>query len=478
MARGLGKNRRGFANSSVTTTVVTTSSGSSNVALYLPFDSDLNDDSTNAFTGTAVNSASISTSVKKFGSGSLDLVSSGKYVNYPYNSDFDLGTHNWTFEAWIYQTTSDDASLFSQGAGGSGGSTDYNYAFKITDGSPRQFQFFWNGGDGHGWSLNPAINVWNHVALVREGNLVHCFLNGVKGSGSANFNVTVRSLGSDNFSVGHSPLAGYRGYIDDFRFIKGIALYTSNFTPPTSAVGLTGGFEVTTTTVENKFLSSVWSLKDQNKKISKGEWIRNDANSGSDAKGVNILGANLQTTGHRWYQAPPSRQPFFDPSLLQSSSTLSNLNKTITNTQGSGRGANYILNSVTSGKYYVELTLNSSNDNSLAVGVVNSNHGAGTGLRGENDSDAFGRRFGQYGPEATDNIDNGDTIGLALDADSKQLDIYVNNTLQSNMSGSFSVTGALFLAVSVYDGNSLTLVDVDSYTYTAPSGYETGWDLV
>ena len=304
MARGLGKNRRGFANSSVITTVVTTP-GSSNVALYLPFDSDLNDDSTNAFTGTAVNSASISTSVKKFGSGSLDLVSSGKYVNYPYNSDFDLGSDNWTFEAWIYLTTSDDASVFSQYAGQGGGSDDYNYAFKIHNSTPRQIQFFWNGGDGHGWSLDAAINVWNHVALVREGNSVHAFLNGVKGSGSANLSGTIRSLGSDNFSVGRSALDGYRGYIDDFRFIKGFALYTSNFTPPTSSIGLTGGLEVTNTTVETKFLSSVWSLKDQNKKISKGEWIRNDAvDTGANAKGRSIKGAGLQVDGHRHFTGP------------------------------------------------------------------------------------------------------------------------------------------------------------------------------
>lgn len=302
MPKLIGTNRQGFANSAVARTE--SIAVSSDIALYLPFDSDLNDDSTNAFTGTAVNGASISTSVKKIGSGSLDLVSSGKYVNYPYNSDFDLGSDNWTFEAWIYQTTSDVAALFSQYAGGSG-STDYNYAFTINNNSPnRGFQFNWhrsdNGSDAHGFSsLNPIINTWNHVALVREGNYVKCYLNGVVDPSTANFSATIRSSGSDNFSVGRSAIAGYRGYIDDFRFTKGVAVYTSNFTPPTSSAG---GNSIT---VENKFLSSVWSLKDQNKKISKGEWIRNDvADTGANAKGRTIKGSGLEVQGHRHYSGP------------------------------------------------------------------------------------------------------------------------------------------------------------------------------
>ena len=166
-------------------------------------------------------------------------------------------------------------------------------------------------------------------------------------------------------------------------------------------------------------------------------------------------------------------QAFFDPSNILSSKVLSNSNKTITHNSGTETGPNYILNSTTSGKYYIELTYSGSADDALTVGVLNANH---TGeMRGQNDSDCFGRRFGTNGPASADNINNGDTVGLALDADSKTLNIYVNNTLDSSMSGSFSVTGALFLAVELWNGNAFTLVDLASYSYTAPSGYVAGW---
>ncbi len=166
-------------------------------------------------------------------------------------------------------------------------------------------------------------------------------------------------------------------------------------------------------------------------------------------------------------------QPYFDPNNILSSKVLSNSNKTITHNSGTELGPNYIANSTTSGKYYIELTYSGSADDALSVGVLNANH---TGeMRGQNDSDCFGRRFGQFGPEGADNINNGDYIGLALDADNKTLNIYVNNNLQSNMSGSFSVTGALFLGVEMWNGNAFTLVDLASYSYTEPSGYLAGW---
>ncbi len=183
--------------------------------------------------------------------------------------------------------------------------------------------------------------------------------------------------------------------------------------------------------------------------------------------------------------SPGGYQPFFSPNLLHEPlSTLSNSNKTITNTDGA-TGVNYVLNSVTSGKYYVEFVWDNgpygpsgdqnTYDNSLSVGVINLNHGAGTSMNTINNSDAFGARFGTNGPEATDNLDDGDIVGLALDADNNNFYVYVNNILQSNMSGSFSVTGALFLGIELWDSTSVTLTDIDSYTYTAPSGFVPGW---
>jgi hypothetical protein len=103
MARGLGKNRRGFANSSVTkiTSNSVTDLGGS-ISFYAPFDSDVNDDSSNGHTVTARNSAAITTSVKKYGAGSLSLNGSSQSLNVADSTDFDFGTGDFTVEFWIY----------------------------------------------------------------------------------------------------------------------------------------------------------------------------------------------------------------------------------------------------------------------------------------------------------------------------------------------------------------------------------------
>lgn len=76
---------------------------------------------------------------------------------------------------------------------------------------------------------NYNLGDWVHVAIVREGELTYCFLNGIKSSTT----VSSKKFTSDtskslNFLYTSSP--SYVGYVDDFR-ITGKALFTENFTP-------------------------------------------------------------------------------------------------------------------------------------------------------------------------------------------------------------------------------------------------------
>ena len=80
-----------------------------------------------------------------------------------------------------------------------------------------------------------TANAWNHVALVRGNSTYYLFVNGTNRADSIN-NPTYSFgelgapcwIGRGNVGTGffHS-----NGYVDEFRFSKGTARWTSNFTP-------------------------------------------------------------------------------------------------------------------------------------------------------------------------------------------------------------------------------------------------------
>jgi len=81
----------------------------------------------------------------------------------------------------------------------------------------------------------PSINTWYHVAFVRNGNDWGLYLNGTaESTRTVSGSIISSSLGS--LEVGRQHQGNYfvDGYMDDLRITKGLARYTSNFTPPTS----------------------------------------------------------------------------------------------------------------------------------------------------------------------------------------------------------------------------------------------------
>jgi hypothetical protein len=77
------------------------------------------------------------------------------------------------------------------------------------------------------------FNEWNHCAISRSGNNFKMFLNGEEtasatSSESINNNYNVLKIGDDEGSNNSA-----NGRIDEVRITKGVARYTSNFTPPT-----------------------------------------------------------------------------------------------------------------------------------------------------------------------------------------------------------------------------------------------------
>jgi len=173
----------------------------------------------------AVNSAQISTAQSKFGgaSGLFDGVTD--YVSAGSSSALDLSGAPYTIEFWTYLssvgTTQIWYSQFSLGI-----------EIGVDPGGDIYFQpdgttFITTGAGGL------VANAWQHVAATYDGTTTRIFVDGVqKASGVLN------DAGSANVAaIGarYNTAFSVNGYIDDLRVTKGIARYTSGFTPPIAA---------------------------------------------------------------------------------------------------------------------------------------------------------------------------------------------------------------------------------------------------
>jgi hypothetical protein len=190
-------------------------------------------------TGTGI---TISTAQKKFGNASINFPGSGtNYLTVTTNpTSFQFGTNDFTLEMWVYVAVSfpgtDDMYLYSSRNGGSSPECPE----LVIDQSTKHFQFRSSGSALVTGTTTPLANTWYHVAFCRKGSSNLLFVNGAQEgptvTDSRSYTTQVAgqpvTLGINTFNF---TSALFNGYLDEVRVTKGLARYTSNFTPPTQA---------------------------------------------------------------------------------------------------------------------------------------------------------------------------------------------------------------------------------------------------
>lgn len=191
------------------------------------------DNSTNIIDSSANNLAvtrngdvRISTVQSKFGGSSIAFDGNADWLTLPSNQVFSFGTGNFTVEGWVYLNGNQNlGAIFVSSTTGAGNSLHIQInntnRIRITN-QTTQFLLATNA---------IPLATWTHIAVVRNGSTLSIYQNGVLNGSVAN---------STNFIengavIGIEPVGGplyFNGFIDDFRVIKSIARYTSNFTPP------------------------------------------------------------------------------------------------------------------------------------------------------------------------------------------------------------------------------------------------------
>ena len=153
------------------------------------------------------------------------------------SSDFAAGTGEFTLECWIWKEGTGDAMIFDTVSPGSTGGTAGRFAaFINNDGGVEKMAYYVAGTGIVNGSATETLDLyrWHHIAWVRSSGTIKMYLDGVEvGSTSQTTNLTQSNLriGRDAASGGTSNLVGY---IYDFRYVKGSAVYTSEFDVPTA----------------------------------------------------------------------------------------------------------------------------------------------------------------------------------------------------------------------------------------------------
>ena len=216
----------------------------SDVAIRLQLDGSngsttFTDESTNSHSITAYGGAVISTAQSKSGGASGRFPGAATdyaQVNTP-SSVFAFGDNDYTIEFWIYTAETD--SLATCVSHYDSESTD-SWLVGVNWITANKIRYLHKNGVALESTTTINNSAWYHIAIVRASGTSKLYVNGTEEASSATSYTSTYS-GNNNFKLGRQSDSGFAErpcdcYIDDLRIVNGAAIYTENFTPPTSAL--------------------------------------------------------------------------------------------------------------------------------------------------------------------------------------------------------------------------------------------------
>ncbi|AYQ29531.1 MULTISPECIES: LamG-like jellyroll fold domain-containing protein [unclassified Polaromonas] len=190
---------------------------------------------------TVGGNAKVSTVQGKFGGTSMAFDGAGDYLSSANHDNFNLTSADFTIEAWVYVTALTAGTQAVVDKDGVSGTSYSQYQVGISP-AGKMTAFLGNGngvsptGTVYTGTTTITLNAWHHLAVVKSGSIFKGFLDGAQEWSAA---------AAPMYSGGKALLVGYlasgaaaqtfNGYIDDVRITKGVARYSANFTPPTTA---------------------------------------------------------------------------------------------------------------------------------------------------------------------------------------------------------------------------------------------------
>ncbi len=184
------------------------------------------DSSQSSKTVTAVGNAQVTTAEKKFGTGSVVLDGSSS-LTAPSSVDFNFESGDWTIDYWVrYNTLASDKIVVD---------INSNLGVRVNQrAGVAQAEVILNGGvRSFALSSDYTTGVWYHIAIVLNQSNLYFFRDGIQQGSVSSFSEPLTG-GIEGISIGGAIGGGSAldGWMDEVRITKGVARWTSNFTPP------------------------------------------------------------------------------------------------------------------------------------------------------------------------------------------------------------------------------------------------------
>jgi hypothetical protein len=344
--------------------------------------------------------------------GAVAFDGTGDYLSLASSADFAFGTGDFTIEAFCYKQSGKMFVLFDH-LMGVGNFTIFAYADDVIQ--VYNNQFLSSGA-------NPGNNKWFHLAVVRQSGVLSFYIDGIKAPTTHTFTYNFTTAGAN---IGVTQYGEYStGFISNLHIVKGTALYTSNFTPPTAPI---------TSVANTKLLCCKSNSSATAFDVSPGTITAN-----GDAKATNF---NPFTVNINTQRGQESGYCTWNP-LSSVATTLSNGNLDFSMVGGTNTGVRATTAIPLSGKWYYEVDIVSVGEIWLGLQPQTVNSGSNSVYYRYDTGGWQNIYINGSQTAAVPGYTNGDVIGCGYDADNQQIRWYKNG-VQVGTNYSLTNTGNL-----------------------------------
>jgi hypothetical protein len=209
-----------------------------NTKLLLHFDGDV---STSAHVVTSNGNPQLNAATTKF-DGAMYFDGAGDYISVPDHDDWNFGSGDFTVDFWVQPKTIQDGAqesinYVSWGVG-AWQNAGYQENWRISSHHASNEIFVVIPSNEYGFSHTAwSTDTWYHVAMSRSGDTLRVFVDGqiIGTQDVAGVSIPTTSydiqIGKGHYGAGDGTDYYLDGYMDELRISKGIARWTTNFTP-------------------------------------------------------------------------------------------------------------------------------------------------------------------------------------------------------------------------------------------------------